>query len=98
MARGVHDPVPPRGRRLGMDLRRLDRKWPRGDYAGSCHGVRKTCKNRKFLSCDEKNLRVVADSFSFLFSSGIDAVAQPPCVSFVRTGWYSTHITTKSEV
>ncbi len=54
MARGVHDPVPPRGRRLGMDLRRLDRKWPRGDYAGSCHGVRKTCKNRKFLSCDEK--------------------------------------------
>lgn len=29
-------------------------------YAGSCRYVRRTCKNRKFLSCCEKNLQIGA--------------------------------------
>ena len=45
------------GQAPGGAASRVAGKWPQDDYASFCHGVRKTCKNRKFFSCGEKNLQ-----------------------------------------
>ena len=44
----------------GCGLIRIRLQMDRGEHARSCHNVRKTCKNRKFLSSHEKNLQIGA--------------------------------------